>query len=57
MPYRIRGLSEALTLKSRGKIVFSSTVFGGQDETWWDTPITPEPIDGILQKLAEASKV
>lgn len=28
-------------------------VSGDQDETCWDTPLTPEPADGILGKLAE----
>nr|XP_008541266.1 PREDICTED: male-specific lethal 3 homolog [Equus przewalskii] len=31
-------------------------VSGDQDETCWDTPLTPEPADTILEKLAEVSK-
>ena len=52
-----KGLSQALTIKDRGKIIFSfSVVSGDQDETSWDTPLTLEPEGSILGKLAEASK-
>ena len=34
----------------------SSTVSGDQDETLQDTPLTQEPADSILGKMAEAGK-
>lgn len=57
MPKRKRSLSHALDIKDRGKIFFpSTTVSGDWDETLGDTPLAPEPADGILGPLAEASK-
>lgn len=54
---RKKGLSQTLTIKG-GENNFSSTAISDdQQETSWDTPLTPEPTDRILGKRRSQQRV